>query len=527
MSEVLSRPTNSATKRGSFVSNATFTILSLALGLAIAFWFTPYLIHHLGKERYGLVPLAITIVAYLGIFTESIGAAVSRSVATAIERDDVQKATRIFNTAQIALWVISIGLIGPILSISYFGDKIVRVPYGAESDVRLLFLLCGIAFLISTATSTFSFSTFCKNRLDMAVWFSMVSSLVRVGVVVLAFEATTAQLWFVGVGVAASALVSGLGFLWGWRRLTPDIKLSMSSWNPAELRNIASTAGWVSVSQIGTILLISIDLLVVNRILGPVAGSHYAISVQWSIMLRSIGFSLSNLFAPSITSLLARGEINSVVTYSTRSIKFIGLVMALPVGLISGSARPLLEAWVGSEYVDSAPLLALLTLPMAVNLAYLPLHQITLATNNVRFPGLVQIAAGVVNLTVAIVLAQYTALGVYGVALAGVVVLSGRNLLFTPLYAAHILKVPYFTFYRAMRPSLIACLAAFSLPYLADAGLHLQGWIELSAVALVTAVLYCCLCYLVLLSDDERREVSARLMLFGRGLRRQGLQGGL
>lgn len=487
-------------------------MLNMGISLLIGLWFTPYLIHHLGKEQFGLVPLANTMIGYMSVATVGIGMAVSRFVTIALERGDSAKANRVFTTAQLGLWGISLALLIPVLLASYFGDHLVRVPAGSENDVRWLFVFCGASFLFNTATSAFGVSTFYRNRLDIPGWLAIVSTLVRVGVIVLLFQVAAAQLWQVGAGMALATLMAGLGLIWSWRHFTPDLHLRFTDWDASELRRLTSTAGWVSVSQIGTILLISIDLLVVNRFFGPVANTQYAVALQWSMMLRGIAGTLGGLFAPGITALHAHGDVAGLVTYSQRSVKFMGLLMALPIGLISGLSAPLLQTWLGVDFVGVAPLMILLTLPMALNLAYLPLHQINLATNDVRLPGLVQIGAGVLNLMLAVGLARYTPLGMYGVALAGGLVLSLRNLAFTPIYAARIIGVPDSTFYRTMAPCVFACGIAFGTALLAGFLITPAGWLGLGATATAAALVYVAVSYLLLVTGPERQDVNQLIL---------------
>ncbi len=56
-----------ATVIGQFMRNIVTSWASMIISLAITFFFTPYLIDMLGKERYGIWSLAFSIVAYLGL----------------------------------------------------------------------------------------------------------------------------------------------------------------------------------------------------------------------------------------------------------------------------------------------------------------------------------------------------------------------------------------------------------------------------------------------------------------------------
>ena len=116
--------------------------------------------------------------------------------------------------------------------------------------------------------------------------------------------------------------------------------------------------------------------------------------------------------------------------------KLVGLLMALPIGLICGLSSPLLQTWLGPKFAELSWLMTLMTIHLSVNLAVLPLFSIQTATNAVRTPALVMIVMGMGNLGLAIFLAGPMGWGLYGVAAAGAIALTAKNLVFTPLYAA-------------------------------------------------------------------------------------------
>jgi len=74
------------------------------------------------------------------------------------------------------------------------------------------------------------------------------------------------------------------------------------------------------------------------------------------------------------------------------------------------------------------------------------------ATNHVRLPGILTCVMGLGSLGLALLLAGPVGWGMYGVAVAGAVMLTAKNLVFTPLYTARILGLGYGTFYREILP---------------------------------------------------------------------------
>lgn len=486
-------------------------MLNLGVSMAIGVFFTPYLLRCLGKSLYGLIPLSNTVVSYLAVATAGLQIAVSRFVATALEQGDEEGASRIFSTATLGLFGVAALLTIPLGLLSWRGDWILRVPQENIADLRYLLAYCGASFLVSTVTSSFGVSLFYRNRFDIQHWISLGSNLLRVGLTVLAFSLVSPRLWHVGMAILAAGVAVGIGNLVTWRNLTPHLVFRVRLWKQAEFNRIIQTAGWVLIAQVGTILLVGIDLLVVNRLFGPVANTQYAVALQWSVLLRGLASTLATLFGADITALNARGNLPGLIAYTRKSNKFMGLVLALPVGLICGLSRPLLHTWVGAEYLGIAPLMVVLTLPLAVNLAYLPLHNVSLATNRVKWPGIMQIAFGAVNLALALVLGRFTPLGMYGVAIAGGLVLTLRNLLWTPIYAAHILDQPWGTFMKEVLPCLLAAIGVSLVGWALSFFWYPVGWPALGCAAAVVGVAYCATSYAVLFSPVERREARLRI----------------
>ena len=76
-------------------------------------WLTPYLIRHLGVAAYGLVPLAVTVTSYMGLFTTALNAAVGRFITLCLDRHDYAEANRIFNTSFWGTVAVLVILLGP------------------------------------------------------------------------------------------------------------------------------------------------------------------------------------------------------------------------------------------------------------------------------------------------------------------------------------------------------------------------------------------------------------------------------
>lgn len=212
------------------------------------------------------------------------------------------------------------------------------------------------------------------------------------------------------------------------------------------------------IGQIGALLFLQIDLIVVNLIFGATSAGEYAIVFKAGTILRTIAGVLGGVMGPIILTYYAREHTEKLIRVTQSAVKLMGLSMALPIGLLCGFAPQILTVWVGVQYAFLAPLMILLTLPLVVNLAIFPLISIRIAYNQVKIPGLVSLFSGMGNFVLAVILSLFTGLGYYGVAAAGAIVLTLTNAVFNPWYTARILKVRMYTFVSSMVPGFFATL---------------------------------------------------------------------
>lgn len=478
----------------------------------MGFWFTPYLIRHLGLANFGLIPLATSVVSYMSIFTLSMNSSVSRFLTVALTRKDFGEAGRLFNTALFSVVGLSLVLLVFVVLGSLCVDKFLTVPAGSEQQVRVLFAMAGVAFLINAVFSPFSTPAFSCNRLEFSNLVSICQTLARVGFVVVFFTWGSARLWQIGGSLLVAALVAAVGAIYIWRSLAPELVIRTSDFNWNTLKVITQTSGWVFLVQVGTLLFLSIDLIVINRLMGVEANARYAAVLQWSNMLRGLAGTVAGIFTPTLVSHYAKNDMDALVNDGNRAIKFLGVFVALPIGLVCGFARPLLTVWLGKDFSQFAPLMVLLVAPLSVNLAISPLFTIALAKDQMRLPGIVQLVAGVLNLLLALVLCGPVGWGMYGVAAAGAIILTGKNLVYMPLFTARLTHRPWYQFYREMGTIISATAVVGVVSWLLSTWLNISTWPSFIAACGCVSLFYANYVYFLALNPNERTIIAKMIM---------------
>jgi len=436
------------------IANIAYFLVNVIIGVLLV----PYFIDTLGVAAYGLIPLATSITGYVAIVVQSLNTSVSRFLTVDLQRGDYAAANRTFNTALFGLTAVILMMVPAVIAVAWFAPSIFHVPAGQENSVILLFLGVSAAFLIRSWTGNFTVQLFAYNRLDLRNLVNIINVTVQTGLIILLFTLLGPDLALIGGAyLTGAAVASGVSIVLA-RRVCPHLRVSIHSFDRRRVKNLCGMGWWVVINQIGALLFLQIDLIVVNLLFGATSAGEYAVALQWVVLLRAVAGVLSGVLTPMVLTYYAKGQTETLIQVTKSAVKLMGLAMALPIGLVCGFAPQLLTVWIGSEYASLGPLMILLTVHLAINLAVLPLFSINVAYNQVRVPGLVTFFMGIGNFGLAIALPLLTGLGYYGVAAAGAIILTLKNALFTPWYATRVVGIGAHTFTRSMLPGIAATI---------------------------------------------------------------------
>lgn len=500
----------SARSQSQVVWNLATNIAVVLVRTFVGIWLTKYLIDNLGIAVYGIVPLVISLTAYLKPITGALNTAVGRYLTIDMRSQNYLSANRTFNTA---FWLsigVSAALTPIVVVFSLAAPKIFSVPAGHEEAVVWIFLLSMISYLIVYVQSNFSVSAFVQNRLDIENVITLVYVVFRVLVILLLFAVTIPSLSYIGYASLFAALNSLVLSIYVWRKLTPQLKINLSFFDRSRLRGVLGTSSWVMVNLVGSLLYLSVELVIVNIFLGSTISGEYGSVLQWSTLLRTLAQAMAGVLSPIILAQYARKDLAAVRDLSITSVKLLGLTIALLAGGLVGFSGRLLDIWLGVGFVHLAPLLVLLVSHLCINLAVMPLFHVQIALNKVKIPALVTLVLGISNVLLSILWVRILPFGM-GVALAGAVVLSAKNIIFTPIYGAHILKMSWTAYFKPLFAVVVGFVGVAGVSRMVAASGAIDSWLTLAGSGAVIAVVYGLVAYALLLNQADR-EFARKLI---------------
>jgi membrane protein EpsK len=488
-----------------FIVNVGSNIAYLLLTTVAMTLYIPFLIGQLGIAVYGMVPLANSLITYMSTITDGLNVAINRFLSIDLNRNDMKAANRTFNTA-LSISLIAVAAMLPVgAAIAWLFPVLFHVPGGLEHEVQILFGCSALTFFLTVINSNFSVSTLALHRFDLRNAVRGLTMIARMGSVIVLLKVLPAHLWYIGFGYVLSAIVSFVGDWRLWRRLTPNLRVDFSAVDRSRMSGMLGLSGWSIVNRIGMLLFLSTDLMVVNVFLGAKATGAYGTLLLFPELLRNLIETVASVLSPAIMARYAVGDFEGLKQLAVRSVKFMGLALALPVGLLCGFARPFLHIWLSAEFQTLDTLLIALIGYLSITLATLPLSYVLTSYNKVRIQGTVTLLLGGINLALSIILVQWNGWGSFGVAASTAVVFVIRGVIFLSGYSAHTMRLPWWTFYRPLLEGSIGTLVVAGAAYGISQFWLPQSWIALGSVSAMISVGYALIAFGVGLRSDDRQ----------------------
>ena len=160
----------------------------LAVNIAVGFFLSPFILHHLGDDAFGLWVLIFSLTGYYGIFDFGIRSSLVRYVSKFQATGDQQELACLINTSLFTYTWIGLILLVPTFLGSFYVDHMFHVPPAFVGDARLLFLMVGMSLALGFPLGISGGILEGLQRFDLLNWTNIISSLMRAVLIVWALR---------------------------------------------------------------------------------------------------------------------------------------------------------------------------------------------------------------------------------------------------------------------------------------------------------------------------------------------------
>lgn len=493
--------------------NMFWSLLSLCINYLMNFLITPYVTNNIGVEAYGFVALANTFISYVDILAVGLNAFAGRFIAMVYYQKKLEKANRYFSSTILADLILACVLLaGGTVAIVRL-DRMLQIPQELTADVKLLFFIVLMRYLLTLLRTAFDAAAFISERIDLAEKLQSAAYLLQAGLLLALCLLLQPHVWYVGLAAAVGALLLLAGNLRLCHKLTPELQFHVKDFSPHAVWEVLSTGSWTALNNLGNLLNSGLDLLITNLMLNATVMGQISVAKSLETIVSGMIMKISTVFRPRCLRLYAEDKMEELTGLLKISMRCTGGFCNLVVMGFFVCGHDFMALWLPGQNTDflfRAGLIVLLS-DIATG-AVQPLYYVYTLTQKLRLPCCVTILMGTANVLSMYILLRYTSVGAYAVLLTTLVI-SVVHFVDAPLYAAHCLHLPLHTFYPTLVCNGASLAAGFAAAEMLRRILPAAGsWGTLMFKALTAATVLLPIVVLILLPPQLWKSLGRRFI---------------
>ena len=329
---------------------------------------TPYIVHRLDVNVYGLFTLLLAFTAYFAMLDLGFGYATTKYVAEYRARGDVDAVQKIASTSLTAYLVLALaGGLGLAAISPLLIHHVLSVPAHLQGLAQTAFLVASLGFSLTMILQAFQAFPNALQRMELTtrrtIAFATASTGGIVGVLALGHGLLAVLVVQVGVNALAVAAFYVLA-----RRLLPEIRLR-PGFDRATFRMLARFSLLKFANNVSTNTVMQIDKVLVGALVSLGAVGFYFVPLQLAQRLTTVVGAVAVAFLPAASALHGRADREHLVELYLRATKVVA-VLGLPIAaLLVVFAHPILQFWIDPQFADKGALtLQLLAAGYGINI---------------------------------------------------------------------------------------------------------------------------------------------------------------
>lgn len=416
---------------------------ALGVNVLVGIFLSPYILHHLGDEAFGLWILIFSVTGYYGLFDLGIRSSIVRYVAKYSATDERGELNRLVNTAMFTYAVIGgVAMLITLLA-TYYVDAIFRVPVEFRLTARWLLLIVGTSVSLGFPLGVFGGILEGLQRFYVLNSVTITSTLLRALLIVLALRHGYGLLMVAAITVSLPLVGSIANIIAVFRNL--QLRFGVQYLSRSSLRNIASYSGTTFLIIVATRLRFKTDAVVIGTFVSAAAVTYFAIGSRLVDYASETVSSLAQIFVPMSSQSQAQGDLDAlrrILVLGNRACAFI----IFPItAILTILGKSVIEAWVGPKYIASSyPVLLVLLYPTTLMLAQSASGRTLWGLAKHRTWAWVVLAEGTANLILSIILVR--PYGILGDAIGTAIPLACSMILFLPAHLCRLLGIRITTY---------------------------------------------------------------------------------
>jgi O-antigen/teichoic acid export membrane protein len=352
LTETIKNQVGNLTSGRLLARNAAWNLLGIGAPMIVAVVCIPILIRGLGKDRFGVLTLAWALIGYASLFELGLGRALTQLVARKLgAREDRDIPALVWTSLCLMLLLGFAGTASILLISPWLVGRGLNVPGALQHETLQSFRLLALSlpFVITTAGL--------RGLLEAHQRFALINWL-RMPMGVFTFAGPLLVLPFSKSLVPVVAtLVGGRIVAWAAHlllslRVIPELGHSIV-WDQSAIGPMLRFGGWMTVSNIISPLMVTLDRFVIGALVSLTAVAYYATPYEVVTKIWLFPGALMSVIFPAFSATFTHDRERTALLFG-RSVKTLSLVMFPIVLCVIVLAEEVLKLWLGAEFAHNS-----------------------------------------------------------------------------------------------------------------------------------------------------------------------------
>lgn len=424
--------------------------LNMAIGFANSavsviqtLWYAPYLRVHLGDEAYGYITVVNGLINAMTVVTLALTSMSTRYITISLQKNEKEEAKTYYSSIFGGLLIASIFV--TIIGIGYarYVQNVMNVSLDYVDQVKVLIILSTLNFVIQLITTPFLSSIYYYNDIYINYLLFILDYFARIIFTILLFSEGVVTIWTATFGTLIIYSLSIIVYSIYTKKKLPYLRISKKYFSLKKVKEVITSGVWVSITKAGSLLLSTLNSYFSNILCGALITGIYSYILQLG-MMASMGLNIIvNCFISEMYRIFANDTEESLVNFTRNCIVFCSVFSGIVTGGFISLGNDFMSLWIDNSYKQYFILTILTVIYLPFTLPAEVINQIAITKNKIKRPAVDTLLFGVANVFLMLLLSGVMHMGIFGIAIANIVILSIRGIIYFPLYGSKILQVSY------------------------------------------------------------------------------------
>lgn len=348
------------------LKNTVYNIIGRFWSMGITLAMTPYIVGHLGLERFGVWALVSVVTGYFGLFDFGVGGAFVKYIAEFHAKREYGKINHTINAgfALYAVFTVCIVLVYHIFSAPIL--DFLKIPAGLREEANFVFMASIALFGISNAMGSFGAVQTGLQRMD-------ISNILAIS---LSFPNIAGTVFVLERGYGLKGLIINNFFIFTLacisnviiaKRIFPYLRFNPAAFDTGTFMKLMKFGFRMQIAKISGFVANQTDKIMVSYFLSLGMVSFFQLGNTIVEYAMSVSVLLISALIPAFSQMEALGRREKLEDSYLRSTKYLSFFVVPLFGFIFATAPNIMRFWMGEGYGQTVGIIRILSVAWLVN----------------------------------------------------------------------------------------------------------------------------------------------------------------